>query len=220
MPDYCAVPLCKGFGGFRFPKDPILRKKWQVAIRRQTSRKKLWKPTNRSVVCAKHFQESDFYQPKFLYGEKRRRLLKKEAIPSVFPFATEDQPKSAQARTERYLKRNELSTTDQAGANGVAVNDNYCLDLGATEEVSEEDQDHQQEQELQLQQGQQQQELQQQQHETISTGTQCNLSMVDDFLALNCKLDTLKNHPNTIKYYTGFQNYEHFKFFFQCLGPA
>ncbi len=99
MPDYCAVPLCKGFGGFRFPKDPILLKKWQVAIRRQTSGKKLWKPKNSSVVCAKHFQESDFYKPKVLYGEKRRRLLKKEAIPSIFPFSTTNQSESAAART-------------------------------------------------------------------------------------------------------------------------
>ena len=216
---YCAVPLCKEFGGFHFPKDPILCKKWQVAIRRQTSRKKLWKPTKNSVVCVKHFQESDFYQPKFLYGEKRRRLLKKEAIPSVFPFAATDQSRSVVARTERYLKRSELATNETVN------NDNPYLELGATEEVSAEvsaeadDQEQTQEQ----QQQEQEQGLQQQQpeqRETISTGTQCNLSIVEDFLALNCKLDVLKKQPNAIKYYTGFLSYEHFMFFFQCLGPA
>jgi hypothetical protein len=218
MPDYCAVPLCKGFGGFRFPKDPILRKKWQVAIRRQASGKKLWKPTNTSVVCSKHFQESDFYQPKVLYGEKRRRLLNKEAIPSVFPFAKTNQSESAAARTGRYLKRIELSATEVVSENGVVNYDNFFLDLGATEEVSRDVEDQPQ---PQLQQEQQQQQVQQQQtHETVSTGTQCNLSIVDNFLALNCKLDSLKKHPNAIKYYTGFLNYEHFMFFFRCLGPA
>lgn len=93
MPDYCAVPLCKGFGGFHFPKDPILCKKWQIAIRRQTSDKKLWEPTKHSVVCAEHFQPSDFYQPKFLYGEKRRKLLKKDVVPSIFPFDKPNKPK-------------------------------------------------------------------------------------------------------------------------------
>jgi hypothetical protein len=222
MPAYCAVPLCKEFGGFHFPKDPILCKKWQVAIRRQTSRKKLWKPTKNSVVCAKHFKESDFYQPKFLYGEKRRRLLKKDAIPSVFPFAATEQRISVVARTERYLKRAEL-------ASDVAVVTDKCntyLELGATEEISAKVESQLQEEQKQQQEQQQQPEEQQrkeqplQDGETISTGIQCNLAIVEEFLALNCKLDSLKKQPNAIKYYTGFLSYEHFMFFFQCLGPA
>jgi hypothetical protein len=224
MPAYCAVPLCKGFGGFHFPKDPLLCKKWQVAIRRQTSRKKLWKPTKNSVVCAKHFLESDFYQPKFLYGEKRRRLLKKHAVPSVFPFAATEQPISVVARAERYLKRSELASDVSVSTD----HDNTYLELGATEEVSaevepqlQEEQQQQQGQEQQQQEQQQQLEEQQlQDRKTISTGIQCNLSIVEDFLALNCKLDLLKKQPDAIKYYTGFLSYEHFMFFFQCLGPA
>jgi len=90
MPDYCSVPLCKGFGGFHFPKDPVLRKKWQIAIKRQTKKKELWKPSKYSVVCEKHFLETDFDQPKFLYGEKRRKLLKDGVVPSVFPFKKSD----------------------------------------------------------------------------------------------------------------------------------
>ena len=112
MPDYCAVPLCKGFGGFHFPKDPILCKKWQIAIRRQTSDKKLWQPTKHSVVCAQHFQASDFYQPKFLYGEKRRRLLRKEAIPSVFSFNTPDEPKAV--GTKKFAKQEQKHQQGEA----------------------------------------------------------------------------------------------------------
>ncbi len=101
MPDYCAVPLCKGFGGFHFPKDPAFCKKWQIEIRRQPQPgKKLWEPSIHSVVCANHFKESDFYEPKFLYGEKRRRLLKKEAIPSLFAFNKSKEPKSSETRRE------------------------------------------------------------------------------------------------------------------------
>jgi hypothetical protein len=33
-------------------------------------------------------------------------------------------------------------------------------------------------------------------------------------------IENLKNQPNVIKYYTGFLDYEHFLYFFSCLGPA
>ena len=35
-----------------------------------------------------------------------------------------------------------------------------------------------------------------------------------------CSLEMLRDKPVNIKYYTGFQDYDHFMYFFHCLGPA
>ena len=68
MPQYCSVPDCKNrSGGIRFPKDPALKKKWQVAIRRQDPvKKKLWEPGTHAVVCHNHFADSDYREPGLL----------------------------------------------------------------------------------------------------------------------------------------------------------
>ena len=33
-------------------------------------------------------------------------------------------------------------------------------------------------------------------------------------------IETLKNQPEIVKYYTGFVDYDHFMYFLSCLGPA
>ena len=103
MAPNCCVPLCKETGGYLFPKEKDLRKKWQVAIKRENDRKNLWKPSAHSVVCFKHFRLSDFHEPKVTYGEKRRNVLKRDAVPSIFPF----RPLSSEAssREKRYEER-------------------------------------------------------------------------------------------------------------------
>lgn len=56
MPSGCCVPRCSSRrGGHQFPNDPVLRKVWLVAVRRDQ-----WKPTAASRVCHKHFKEEDF----------------------------------------------------------------------------------------------------------------------------------------------------------------
>ena len=90
MARICSVPQCKGGSnaGFAFPKDPKLRKKWQVAIRRAGPGKKLnWEPTKSSIVCHDHFTENDYKVPKAslaAVGGKSRRALKEGAVPTVF----------------------------------------------------------------------------------------------------------------------------------------
>ncbi len=49
-------------------------------------------------------------------------------------------------------------------------------------------------------------------------GTQCDINVMETFL--RSRIQDLKDKPNAIKYYTGFLDYEHFQFFFHCLGPA
>ena len=51
----CAVPRCKNNGVHLFPKDTILRKKWEKAIRR-----KKFKATNSTRLCRDHFHKADY----------------------------------------------------------------------------------------------------------------------------------------------------------------
>ena len=101
---YCCVPGCKETGGFKFPKDPNQRKKWQVAIRRQDKNKKLWKPSIHSVVCQNHFKSEDFKQSPF---ERLRKDLIPDAVPSIFCFNIQAALSQNKAREERMAKRRE-----------------------------------------------------------------------------------------------------------------
>ena len=102
MTKYCCVPGCKGTGGFHFPKDPVLRKKWQIAVRRETAKKKLWKPTDHSVVCYDHFQESDFQKSQL---ERLRKDLVPGAIPTVFNFRKDESENEQLQKLERAERK-------------------------------------------------------------------------------------------------------------------
>ena len=49
----------------------------------------------------------------------------------------------------------------------------------------------------------------------VDAHCQCNLSESDKF-----GVEKFQTHPSAIHYYTGFEDFEHFMFFFHCLGPA
>lgn len=59
-PRCCSVPYCKTYGApgisfHLFPKNPLMRSKWQIALG-------MHKPiTGAMKVCSQHFQRSDFY---------------------------------------------------------------------------------------------------------------------------------------------------------------
>lgn len=99
MPDRCAVPGCRSnyesaiklegyVRCFRFPKKSDLRNQWFRAIPRSN-----WSPSDRSVVCIKHFHECQLsYYEKFkdkdrnLCEYKRSQpVLCENAVPKVFP---------------------------------------------------------------------------------------------------------------------------------------
>ncbi len=86
MPTYCAVPGCHNRGGFSFPTDVQLRKRWCVAIRRANRLGDLWKPYPSATVCERHFKEEDilYEVPKADVGQRRKRRLAEGAIPSTF----------------------------------------------------------------------------------------------------------------------------------------
>ena len=57
----CSVPKCNLGGGFKFPSDPDLQKKWIIAIKRldNNNPSKLWTPNKSANVCKAHFKEED-----------------------------------------------------------------------------------------------------------------------------------------------------------------
>jgi len=62
---------------YRFPiKKPQLLSKWVRAVRRES-----WTPTQHSMLCSEHFEQSDFEG-----GTQTLRRLKADALPSKFNF--------------------------------------------------------------------------------------------------------------------------------------
>ncbi|XP_015196293.2 uncharacterized protein [Lepisosteus oculatus] len=92
MPSSCVAVNCseersqdtlnRGITFHRFPKDPVRRRQWRAAIRRQTPDKRLWEPTKSSVICSKHFTPDTFDRT----GQTVR--LRAAAVPSLFDFAS------------------------------------------------------------------------------------------------------------------------------------
>jgi hypothetical protein len=81
---------------FRLPKDPERRKAWLHKIRRVN-----WTPSDRTVLCSKHFAVDDF-EP--IAEHRKKRDLKRSAIPSLFFYPDHLQPKQRKPRklpTER-----------------------------------------------------------------------------------------------------------------------
>lgn len=87
----CAAYGCtnrseKGFIVKKFPKDPARRKIWAAKVKRDS-----WFPTNASVLCEVHFENSMW--------EKTRvdgtRKLKANAVPTLFCFSKPQNPRNA-----------------------------------------------------------------------------------------------------------------------------
>uniref|UniRef100_A0A0A9X0S8 THAP-type domain-containing protein n=1 Tax=Lygus hesperus TaxID=30085 RepID=A0A0A9X0S8_LYGHE len=81
----CIVYPCRRRGGFRLPLNPELKLKWLEAIK--------WpiiplEPKKTAIVCPTHFTEDDYSD-----GEEGcnigKKILKKNAIPSRFPWNTD-----------------------------------------------------------------------------------------------------------------------------------
>ncbi|XP_054644388.1 zinc finger protein 37-like isoform X1 [Dunckerocampus dactyliophorus] len=92
MPDRCVAGFCsntreEGISLFRFPKDPIRRDKWTRQVQRTRTK---WTPSNSSVLCSAHFEDSCFDtipQIKESLGLSvfYRRVLVPSAVPTIFP---------------------------------------------------------------------------------------------------------------------------------------
>lgn len=69
----------------KFPKDPVLKKKWIEQVKRHRDK---WEPTEYSVVCSQHFENSCFVPSSALMLSlgvgKKKSSLKLDAIPTIF----------------------------------------------------------------------------------------------------------------------------------------
>ncbi|KAL0839830.1 hypothetical protein ABMA28_016457 [Loxostege sticticalis] len=122
----CAVPGCKENGYHLFPKNKDRKKLWAKAIKRPELAKS---QCTYLRLCRHHFTENDFRAVKSSTGFKlQRRILKKDAIPSIFPWSKVAPPYSA-AREERLRNRNlkkELFPPNSS------VSDSAILDSGVS----------------------------------------------------------------------------------------
>ena len=209
MVNYCSVPQCNGSGGYLFPKDKHLRKKWQVAIRRSTKTKGLWKPSLHSVVCKEHFKESDFKERNTLGFASTRQKLKDGVVPSIFLFNSTNSPKSdeRQKRQERRAaiadqQLEELSTDEEGEEIEVGNIDlEFAMEVEITD-MNNEENDPESDPEIE-------------QPKAENVGVQVNMP------SIGClRLNQFENNPTAINYYTGFKDIGHLRFFFDCLGPA
>nr|XP_054926585.1 uncharacterized protein LOC129384934 isoform X2 [Dermacentor andersoni] len=101
---------------FCFPRDPHLKKKWIVAIKRDEG--KLFVVTKHTKVCSNHFT-TDSYLPNVV-GD--RRFLRVDAVPSVFAFGKPKPParKKPKQRQQCVAKMKLLSAVGQASSSGFA----------------------------------------------------------------------------------------------------
>ena len=120
MPNKCIVRGCNGRGGFTFPSDPELNSKWQSAINRatatpSTSSTVSWIPTMYSTVCESHFKQDDFKGSIAPEGQRTRRVLKKNVVPSIFvsssPAASSSSPAAAAASSSNVINEEVTVTT-------------------------------------------------------------------------------------------------------------
>ncbi|XP_046886576.1 THAP domain-containing protein 6-like isoform X2 [Hypomesus transpacificus] len=107
MPDHCAAYACsnrrtlanraRGISFHKFPKDKYMRKKWEVALRREG-----FTASDSSVLCSQHFKQGDFDRT----GQIIR--LRDGVIPSVFSFSVHLQ-RLEKGRTTSTSRRAEES---------------------------------------------------------------------------------------------------------------
>ncbi|XP_037498663.1 uncharacterized protein LOC119372258 [Rhipicephalus sanguineus] len=110
MPADCCVPLCTQRGcrdnagnkvSFHaFPRDPQLRKRWLIAIKRDEE--PLFTINKNKKVCSKHFKACDFI-PHVVSGW---HILRDTAVPSVFAFSSSNKkpPKKREPLPKRVKK--------------------------------------------------------------------------------------------------------------------
>lgn len=109
MPTFCVAFGCTSTSGrdevafHKFPQDRDIAAKWVAAIQRED-----FEPTNASVVCSKHFRDSDYTRSpsltKSLGVPVKRARLNRGAVPSVFSYNTRVSPPPRPAYAKRRRK--------------------------------------------------------------------------------------------------------------------
>jgi len=104
---HCCVPQCTNHSKkttntsyHKIPADQVSQKAWIARIKRENL-----PPLQNCYVCSDHFEESCFEVDLMekLKGMKRKRALKKDAVPTLFQFSSK--PAKRRATSENRLKR-------------------------------------------------------------------------------------------------------------------
>ncbi|KAK5642105.1 hypothetical protein RI129_008272 [Pyrocoelia pectoralis] len=103
-----SLHLNKEYSYYKFPADKNLKDQCMRAIRREN-----FNPTNDSVICGKHFKDADFLR------KVPTKVLKSDAIPSVFDFPVHLEVKSPKHR--RTIIRHPLPPSRLPNQNSVYV---------------------------------------------------------------------------------------------------
>ncbi|KAK6175987.1 hypothetical protein SNE40_014358 [Patella caerulea] len=187
-------------GGPKFPDDEEISKKWVIAINRLQhgahGNDKLWKPGKWDSVCHTHFKESD-YKPGGLLGERKHVL--ETAVPSIFNFRSSSSiPKSEDRQARANKRRKTMDFEAPCNINDVG-NEEETISVMAPENneatgIATQDAP-----------------------ETEDKNSQCSILTVS---SSRFSMANIKENQNAVKYYTGFEDYNHFMMMFNVLGPA
>ncbi|XP_043190669.1 uncharacterized protein LOC122364408 [Amphibalanus amphitrite] len=203
----CCVPGCSStVGGHKIPREEKLRKTWLVKIRREGSKRgSVWKPSASSVVCRKHFTPNDYMEPSWtskMAGIVRKQL-KKDAVPSIFPWTSAKNKVEVQRRA-RSKQRQHTSKQEDVAEEPDATLDRIG-NFDTVEEVVAENDYH---------------ENAEVADESAPQPERADKSVQAEQSSVNFSVDRFSNNDKAIKFYTGFDSFEHFQIVFDCLGPA
>ncbi|XP_048242560.1 uncharacterized protein LOC124133758 [Haliotis rufescens] len=191
MPRYCSVPGCKNkIGGHKYPSDPDLQQKWRVAVRRVDVPTKNLWKPGTGDVVCRAHFTDDDFVDTLL-GERSR--LRAAAVPSIFPHTSCTSTSALPTRPKRAHQLREEE------ANIAILNVSSEVEIGIGEDCAITSPSSLNEPLETCQ--------------SDSQSTQCSLLG-------SCSIETYINNPKAVLYFAGFQDYDHFMFFFHSLGPA
>ena len=200
MPETCCcVPFCSTRSqGHAFPSDSLLRKQWLHAIKRDKFR-----PTKHSRVCSSHFKEDDYLPQSWESqhaGIKRRKALKKGSVPSVFEWSVK------KALSARGIRRQNKDAKKFADACSMELQDHPDADVSHEVEVQASPVPAESQEALS---DAKKPDCVDAETQTVTMGKMCDFSVLK-----------FKDDAKVIQYYTGFDDFSHFVFVFNLLGPA
>ncbi|XP_014852789.1 PREDICTED: THAP domain-containing protein 1-like isoform X1 [Poecilia mexicana] len=152
----CSAPNCSnstsiGKQLFRFPKDPVRKKKWVVNCRRD------FEPTPHSRLCQDHFEESQFEE--IARSPAGGKKLKPNAIPTLFnvgdppfpavtspyillPLKSEAVEKDLNFGDHGYARRNPLTGLEEEDGERTSEDHNPCMQCQLLKKKLEQEMQH------------------------------------------------------------------------------
>ncbi|KAH7982436.1 hypothetical protein HPB52_005052 [Rhipicephalus sanguineus] len=132
MPQYCAAyGCCNTFGldevdFHKFPRDQKVAAKWVTGVKRKD-----FKLTRASVLCSKHFHDSDYVLSPSLMQSLgltiKSMRVNSDAVPSVFPHLKGPSPRTYQSMFPTRVKVTGWDTLSFAASSALAASSLVAL---------------------------------------------------------------------------------------------